>query len=84
MQVGTAPVDFGYATPYQIENQYIVGPTSELPLGVSGYSGSGAFVLTQDGKFYLADMVVVGDYNITYVTPNAAIEAATGLHVIIN
>jgi hypothetical protein len=83
MQVGTAPVDFGYASPYQIENQYIVGPTSEIPLGVPGYSGSGAFVLTQDGQFYLAGMVVAGDYNITYVTPNAAIEAATGLHVVI-
>jgi len=83
MQVGTAPVDFGYATPYQIENQYIVAPTALLPLGVPGYSGSGAFVLTQDGHFFLAGMVVAGDYNYTFVTPNAAIEQATGLHAVI-
>jgi len=43
----------------------------------------GAFVLTQDGKFYLAGMVVAGDYDITYVTPNSAIESATGLHAVI-
>jgi len=83
VQVGTAPVDFGFANPYYIENQYIVGPTTETSLGVPGYSGSGAFVLTQDGRFYLAGMVVAGDGNTTYVTPNAAIEQATGLHAVI-
>jgi len=83
VQIGTSPVNFGYAIPYQIEKQYVVAPTSLLPLGVPGYSGSGAFVLTQTGEFYLAGMVVAGDYNTTLVTPFQAVADGLGLHYVI-
>lgn len=76
-------VNWGLANNPTMVGAYVVGSTGEGPLGIPGYSGTAACILTQTGHFYLVGMLVAGDGNLTYVTPNAAVEAGLGLTAVV-